>query len=205
MCLSGICRSGSRRRAGCRTAAAAARSRRLPRASARNGGRRPAGCSCAAPAPARLTAWSSLLPGCLLGPCRLPRRLPHAARRRPSVTVRLPVTGLAPWPWRLTASPVAVAAAAPHAAARHGRAARRHGSRRRQPHAARSPRRPPHVTPPHASSRRRAVLLCCGLGFAGLGGQGARRVGNWGKIANGLRCGPIRPQVERKEGGEWKI
>nr|BAD45692.1 hypothetical protein [Oryza sativa Japonica Group] len=94
------------------------------------------------------------------------------------------------------------AAAAPHAAARHGRAARRHGSRRRPPHAARSPRRPPHVTPPHASSRRRAVLLCCGLGFAGLGGQGARRVGNWGKIANGLICGPIRPQVERKEGGE---
>lgn len=91
------------------------------------------------------------------------------------------------------------------AVARRGRATRRHGSRRRPPHAARSPRRPPHVTPPHASSRRRAVLLCCGLGFAGLGGQGARRVGNWGKIANGLRCGPIRPQVERKEGGEWKI
>ncbi len=153
MCLSGICRSGSRRRAGCRTAAAAARSRRLPRALARNGGRRPAGCSCAAPAPARLTAWSSLLPGCLLGPCRLPRRLPHAARRRPSVTVRLPVTGLAPWPWRLTASPVAVAAAAPAPRPRRCTPRPRHTPPRLPPPAAARCTQPPPAATRHAAAR----------------------------------------------------
>lgn len=138
-----------------------------------------------------------------------------------------PLQAAAPAAARGTPSPVGHGAPAGHGLGALALAAHRLTGRRRRRRAARCctprprrtpPRLPPPAAarctqPPPAATRHAAARLlpspCCTAVLwsrvCRFGWPGHQAGGELGKIANGLRCGPIRPQVERKEGGEWKI